>query len=68
MNAIPANWKKLTDRFANIGVPVTTRDNKKYLIKFLLGTDAVHGDQHGVGNIIFPHNIGLSCTHNPLNF
>lgn len=31
----------------------------------LLGTDAIHGDQHVVGSIIFPHNIGLGATHNP---
>lgn len=68
LNATAANWKKLTDKFVNIGVPVTTKDNKKYLIKLLLGTDAVHGDQHVVGNILFPHNIGLSCSHNPGNF
>jgi beta-glucosidase len=68
MNATPTNWKKLADRFTNIGVSVTTRDNKKYLIKLLLGTDAVHGDQHGVGNVIFPHNIGLASSHNPTNF
>lgn len=68
MHATAQNWKKLTDKFTNIGVPVTTKDNKKYLIKFLLGTDAVHGDQHSVGNIIFPHNIGLSCSHNAANF
>jgi len=33
-----------------------------------LGTDAVHGDQHTIGTILFPHNIGLSCSHNPDNF
>ncbi len=52
----------------SVGVSVTTKDSKKYLIKFLLGTDAVHGDQHTVGNVLFPHNIGLSCSHNPGNF
>ncbi len=39
-----------------------------YKIKPLIGTDAVHGDQHIAGSVIFPHNIGLSCTHNPKNF
>jgi beta-glucosidase len=68
MNASAANWKKLTDKFKDIGVSVTTKDNKKYLIKLLMGTDAVHGDQHSVGNVVFPHNIGLSCSHNAGNF
>ena len=29
----------------------------------LLGTDAVHGNQHVVGEVLFPHNIGLAATH-----
>ena len=68
LNATAPNWKKLTDRLSSVGVNVTTKDNKKYLIKLLIGTDAVHGDQHSVGSILFPHNIGLSCTHNEDNF
>lgn len=63
-----ANWKKLTERFQNLGVTVTVKGSGKYKIKFLLGTDAVHGDQHSVGTILFPHNIGLSCSHNEGNF
>lgn len=68
LKATAENWKKLTDRLKDIGVSVTTPDNKKYLIKLLLGTDAVHGDQHSVGNILFPHNLGLSCSHNANHF
>jgi len=33
-----------------------------------LATDAVHNNQHVAGTILFPHNIGLSCSHNPDNF
>lgn len=62
------NWKKLTDRFQNLGVTVSVKNSGKYKVKFLLGTDAVHGDQHTVGTILFPHNIGLSCTHNEAHF
>lgn len=58
------NWKKLTDRFQSLGITVSTKDSGKYKVKFLLGTDAVHGDQHTVGTILFPHNIGLSCSKN----
>lgn len=61
--ATEENWKKLTDRFQSIGISVATKDSK-YKIKLLLGTDAVHGDTHTIGSVLFPHNIGLSCTHN----
>ena len=33
-----------------------------------IANDGVHGDQHVLGNVIFPHNIGLSCTHNEGHF
>ena len=62
------NWKKLTDRFQSLGITVSTKDSGKYKVKFLLGTDAVHGDQHTVGSVLFPHNIGLSCSKNEANF
>lgn len=32
-------------------------------IPLLLGTDAVHGNQHVANAVIFPHNIGLGATH-----
>jgi beta-glucosidase len=28
----------------------------------------VHGDQHTIGTVLFPHNMGLSCSHNEANF
>jgi beta-glucosidase len=34
-------------------------------LPLLLGTDGIHGNQHVVGTILFPHNIGLGATHNP---
>ena len=33
----------------------------------LLGNDAVHGDQHVTGTILFPHNIGLEADSTILN-
>ncbi len=33
-----------------------------------MGTDAVHGNQHILGEILFPHNIGFAATHNVQNF
>ena len=37
----------------------------KYKVYPLLGTDAVHGNQHVLDTILFPHNIGLAATHDP---
>lgn len=56
-------WQKLASKF-NYTITVATNDGKTYGIKPLLGTDAVHNNQHVIGTILFPHNIGLSCTHN----
>ena len=68
LNATEANWKALSNKFSAPNVNVTTADKKTYRIKLLLGTDAVHNDQHTVGRVLFPHNIGLSCSHNSDNF
>ena len=62
------NWKKFTDRFKDISVNVTTSEGVKYKIKLLLASDAVHGDQHTLGTILFPHNVGLSCSRNPNHY
>lgn len=62
------NWKKLSDRLMSSGVKVKSSDGKNYEIKLLLGTDAVHGDQHTMERVLFPHNIGLSCTRNASHF
>ena len=45
-----------------------THPDGQVKIKPLLGTDAVHGNQHVLGSILFPHNIGLAASHNPQNF
>lgn len=52
------DWKKLSDmaKLFYHGPEGTS---------LLLGTDAIHGDQHVTGTILFPHNIGLGATHNP---
>lgn len=68
LNATLPNWQALTNKFKNIGPEVTTADKKTYKIKLLLATDAVHNDQHVLGTVLFPHNIGLSCSHNPTHF
>jgi beta-glucosidase len=60
-------WQKLSQKF-NFSISITSGDGKKYDIRPLLGTDAVHGNQHVSGTVLFPHNIGLACSHNPENF
>jgi beta-glucosidase len=53
-----AQWQRLADTAAYYyNGPAGTQ--------LLQGTDAIHGNQHVVGSIIFPHNIGLGATHNP---
>jgi beta-glucosidase len=35
-------------------------------IPILYGADAVHGHNNVLGAVLFPHNIGLGCTRNPV--
>ncbi|NGX49728.1 MAG: Beta-glucosidase BoGH3B [Candidatus Anoxychlamydiales bacterium] len=53
-------WQKLTE-IANLFY-VDFSNGKTNL---LIGNDAIHGNQHIPGEILFPHNIGLGATHNP---
>jgi beta-glucosidase len=57
-------WRKLMDKLMNTRVNI----NGKYEITMLSGTDAVHGNQHIIGEVLFPHNIGLAASHNTENF
>jgi beta-glucosidase len=34
-------------------------------IPLLYGVDAVHGHNNVLGAVVFPHNVGLGCAHNP---
>lgn len=51
-------------------IEIPLNDTMGYVarISLLLGTDAVHGNQHVIGEVLFPHNIGLAATFNPENF
>lgn len=67
-NATAENWLTLG---SNIFLPTEVKDedgNTLYEVYPLLGTDAVHGNQHVIGTPLFPHNIGLAATHNPKCF
>lgn len=64
-NATASNWLSLG---SNIFLPTEVKDENGetlYELYPLLGTDAVHGNQHIIGTPLFPHNIGLAATHNP---
>lgn len=65
--SVLSKWQALSKKF-NYTISITAGDGKKYEIRPLLGTDAVHGNQHISGTILFPHNVGLACSHNPDNF
>ncbi|KAL4441671.1 hypothetical protein ABPG74_021603 [Tetrahymena malaccensis] len=63
------NWKKLGDKLMEETVIEIELDEQEVAkIQLLLGTDAVHGNQHVIGEVLFPHNIGLAATFNPEHF
>ncbi len=52
-----------TDHYDNL----QSRTQKTRLrIPLLYGIDAVHGHSNVLGATIFPHNIGLGCSRNPI--
>jgi len=53
-----ANWQELTGNIRE-----AARDGGR--IPVLIGTDNIHGNQHVVGEILVPHNIGLAASHDP---
>lgn len=65
--ATTKNWKELAAKFY-LPTEVTNEKGDKTYVYPLLGTDAVHGNQHVVGSVLFPQNINLAATHNPENF
>lgn len=62
------NYQKLSQKLQDLQVEVSWDEEgmtKSFQIPPLLGTDSVHGNQHVLGSILFPHNIGLACAHDP---
>jgi beta-glucosidase len=53
-----ANWQELARNIREAAM-----DGGQ--IPVLIGTDNIHGNQHVVGEILVPHNIGLAATHDP---
>ncbi len=67
-NATMENYQQLTAVLNAQMVPISWNESgqpQTVNIPILLGTDAVHGNQHVLGSILFPHNIGLAAAHNP---
>ncbi|MCI0454159.1 MAG: glycoside hydrolase family 3 C-terminal domain-containing protein [Candidatus Dadabacteria bacterium] len=58
LNGTMKNWQELSGKIIE-----TARNGNQ--IPLLIGTDNIHGNQHVVGEILVPHNIGLAATHDP---
>jgi beta-glucosidase len=52
-------WAKAYDEYQTWALKTRLR------VPLLYGIDAVHGDNHLDGAVIFPHNIGLGATRSP---
>ena len=70
--ATMGNWQMLADKAFTAATQQFQfkQDNQTWYVTIapLLGTDAVHGNQHVLSAITFPQNIGMSATHNPALF
>jgi beta-glucosidase len=56
LNGTMKNWQELSS-----GIMEAAKNGNE--IPVLIGTDNIHGNQHVVGEILIPHNIGLAATH-----
>ncbi len=56
----PAQWLDLTSTIQRFAA------RKRLRIPVLYGIDAVHGHQYMLGATIFPQNLGMAATWNPL--
>lgn len=56
----PKGWAKISDSLMNYSFKT------RLGIPLLLGIDAVHGHNNVDGAVVFPHNIGLGCSRNPI--
>uniref|UniRef100_A0A7S4DY55 Beta-glucosidase n=1 Tax=Lotharella globosa TaxID=91324 RepID=A0A7S4DY55_9EUKA len=60
--APPSSYAKLA---RSLFLASTDRSDGGVGIPLLWGTDAVHGNGHIPGTVLFPHNIGLGAAGNP---
>ena len=57
---MPSAWADMVDRYQSYALQTRLK------IPLIYGIDAVHGHNNVWGAVIFPHNIGMGCTHNPV--
>lgn len=55
-----SGWADMYDRYQSMALQTRLQ------IPLIYGIDAVHGHNNVHGAVVFPHNIGLGCTNNPL--
>ena len=55
----PTAWADMVDDFQSYALQTRLQ------IPLIYGIDAVHGHNNVYGATIFPHNVGMGCTHNP---
>jgi beta-glucosidase len=53
----PKGWVSMYNQFQDSAMATRLK------IPIIYGIDAVHGHNNAYGAIIFPHNIGMGCTH-----
>jgi beta-glucosidase len=56
----PFAWAEMYDRYQSYAM------STRLGIPLIYGVDAVHGHNNVYTAVIFPHNIGMGCTRNPL--
>ena len=56
----PFVWAEMYDRYQSYAL------STRLGIPLIYGVDAVHGHNNVYTAVIFPHNIGMGCTRNPL--
>ena len=62
MHASVDDWLKLSDAYYRASMST----DMKVKVPVIWGTDAVHGHNNVYGATLFPHNIGLGATHDPV--
>ena len=56
----PAGWADMYDSYQKYALQARLK------IPLIYGIDAVHGNNNVKGAVIFPHNIGMGCTWDPV--
>ncbi|MEO7996426.1 MAG: glycoside hydrolase family 3 protein [Gemmatimonadaceae bacterium] len=62
----PATGNSLPEWRAMVELYQQHAERTRLRIPLIYGIDAVHGNNNVVGAVVFPHNIGLGATRNPV--